>query len=52
MLTFDTLAKKIVEREKAFGKKMCDSSSKIVCIAKKGKHSSHDSYQGKMSNRG
>lgn len=32
-LTFDALANKIVEREKAFGKKVCDPTPDTLCLA-------------------
>jgi len=51
-LTFDTLADKIVEREKAFGKKSSDSTSDTLCIAQKGKNVAYDSSQGERSNHG
>ena len=34
-LTFDTLADKIAEREKAFGKKNCEPTSDTLCILKR-----------------
>ena len=51
-LTFDTLADKIAEREKAFGKKTCEPTSNTLCIAQKGKNVAHDSSRGESSNHG
>eukprot|EP00253_Pinus_taeda_P016850 PITA_16850 len=52
-ITFDSLVKKFVEREKAFGKKTTPESSKeAVCIAHKEKHPAQDSSRGRGGRRG
>eukprot|EP00253_Pinus_taeda_P006349 PITA_06349 len=52
-ITFDSLVKKFVEREKAFGKKTAPKSSEeVVCLAHKEKNLSQDSSRGRGGQRG
>eukprot|EP00253_Pinus_taeda_P014442 PITA_14442 len=52
-ITFDSLAKKFVEREKAFGKKTTpESSEEAVCLAHKEKHFAQESSRGRGGRRG
>eukprot|EP00253_Pinus_taeda_P029725 PITA_29725 len=52
-ITFDSLVKRFVEREKAFGKKTAPESSKeTVCLAHKEKHPTQDSIRGRGGRRG
>eukprot|EP00253_Pinus_taeda_P008003 PITA_08003 len=52
-ITFDTLVKKIVEREKAFGKKTAPKSSEeVVCLAHKENNLAQDSSRGRGGRRG
>ena len=52
-ITFDSLAKKFVEREKAFGKKTAPKSLKeAVCLAHKENNPAQDSSKGRGGRRG
>lgn len=52
-ITFDSLKKKFVEREKAFGKKTVPQSyEEVVCLAQKEKNKGQDSSKGKGGRRG
>ena len=52
-ITFDSLVKKFVEREKAFGKKTApESSEESVCLAHKEKNHAQDSSRGRGGRRG
>lgn len=52
-ITFDSLVKKFVEREKAFGNKTApESSEETVCLSHKGKHPAQDSTRGRGGRRG
>ena len=52
-ITFDSLVKKFVEREKAFGKKIApESSEETVCLAHKEKHPAQDSTRGRGGRKG
>jgi hypothetical protein len=51
-ITFDTLVEKVVERDKAFGKKTTQTTGESVCLAQKGKNQSHDSSGGEGNKTG
>ena len=52
-ISFDSLEKKFVEREKDFGKKTTpQSSDEVVCLARKEKNHAHDSSRGRGGRRG
>ena len=52
-ITFDSLVKKFVEREKAFGKRTTlEYSEEAVCLAHKEKHPAEDSSRGRGGRRG
>eukprot|EP00253_Pinus_taeda_P007027 PITA_07027 len=52
-ITFDSLLKKIIERQKAFGKKTTpESSEEVVCLAHKEKNITQDSSRGRGGQRG
>ncbi|MCY6525002.1 hypothetical protein, partial [Actinobacillus pleuropneumoniae] len=52
-ITFESLVKKFVEREKAFGKKIVpESSEETVCLAHKEKNLAQDSSKGRSGQRG
>jgi len=52
-ITFDSLVKKFVEREKAFGKKTTpESSEETMCLSHKEKHPAQDSTRGRGGRRG
>ena len=52
-ITFDSLVKKFVEREKAFGKKTAtQSSEEVVCLAHREKNLAQDSSKGRGGRRG
>ena len=52
-ITFDSLVKKFVEREKVFGKKTTpESSEEVVCLAHKEKNLAQDSSRGRGGRRG
>src|SRR3984885_3738028 len=52
-ITFDSLVKKIVEREKDFGKKTAPrSSEEVVCLAHREKNIAQNSSRGRGGQRG
>jgi len=52
-IAFDSLVKKFVEREKAFGKKTTpEPSEEAVCLTHKERHPTQDSLRGRGGRRG
>jgi len=51
-ITFDTLVEKVVEREKAFGKKSTHSTWEIMCVSQKEKSKPNGSSRGESNRRG